>query len=222
MAEGSLALLAWEEGAPLRGAAREDAVLRCFGRVPSPLLGVRAAEMVGLRIARFGAALQLAERCPACGETLGAEVDLAALADALPPAMGSECLDDGVPGGVARLRRPTLDDLAAIAAFEDAASAREALRVRLFGDGLGVDAGEAALEALDPWSDLTIALDCPACDHAFDRFLDIGAILWGDVEAEAQSLLDEVARLAHAFGWSEPELLAMPPARRRAYLERLG
>lgn len=221
MAEGSLALLAWEEGAPLRGPAREDAVLRCYGCVPSRLLGVRAAAMVALRIARFGPSLRLSELCPNCGEPLEATLDLSALADALPPALDAEDAEVATAAGTTWLRRPTLDDLAAIAAFEETAAATEALRGRLFGAGLGGEEGEAVLEALDPWADLTIALECSACGHAFERFLDIGAILWGDVEAEAQALLDDIARLARAFGWSEAALLAMAPARRRAYLERL-
>lgn len=218
MADGSLALMAWEEGARLRGSAREDAVLRAYGEVPSRLLGVRAARMAALRIARFGRSLRLAERCPACGETLEAEIDLAALSEALPEPTGEDAVEITLAHGPARLRRPTLDDLEAVAGLDDP---RAALAERLFGGALETGEAEAALEAHDPWSDITVALACPDCGHGFDRFLDIGAILWGDVEAEAEALLDDIARLAQAFGWSEQALLAMTPARRRAYLERL-
>jgi len=218
MREDAAALRAWESGAAARGADREDAIMAAYGLSPGRVLGDRAAAMVALRVVRFGSVLRLLDRCPACGEALETELDLAAMAEALGPTPETTCLAIETSTGVLTAQRPNVEHLAAAAA---AADAEAALRSLLFG-GAAPAAAEAALEAADPWADLTLALTCTVCGHRFSRFLDIGAVLWGDVSAEAAALLDDVARLAAAFGWAEAAVLAMTPARRSAYLERLG
>ena len=52
-----------------------------------------------------------------------------------------------------------------------------------------------------------------------DRRLRYGAFLWAEIHAWAQQLLRDVHTLAIAYGWSETEVLALPAARRRAYLD---
>jgi hypothetical protein len=52
--------------------------------------------------------------------------------------------------------------------------------------------------------------------------LDPAEFLWAAAEAQARRLLLEVDALARAYGWREPDVLALPPARRRAYLELVG
>ena len=44
------------------------------------------------------------------------------------------------------------------------------------------------------------------------------AFVWAEVDAAAQRLLHEVDVLARAYGWTEPEVLALSEARRAAYL----
>jgi len=51
---------------------------------------------------------------------------------------------------------------------------------------------------------------------------DILTYLWSEIEDWAQRLLLEVHTLALAYGWSERDILAMSPRRRRLYLEMVG
>jgi hypothetical protein len=80
---------------------------------------------------------------------------------------------------------------------------------------------ERLVEA-DPQADTRLTLRCPECDHLWSATFDIAAYLISEVHAWARRLLREVHYLAHAYGWSEAEILAMSPLRRRAYLELLG
>ena len=51
-----------------------------------------------------------------------------------------------------------------------------------------------------------------------DQPIDVVRLLTERVAEQAQGLLADVAMLAAAFGWSEGDVLAMSPARQRAYL----
>jgi hypothetical protein len=52
--------------------------------------------------------------------------------------------------------------------------------------------------------------------------LDPPSFLWREVEARAACLLDEIDRLARAYGWSERDILGLGDARRAAYLDRIS
>jgi len=78
----------------------------------------------------------------------------------------------------------------------------------------------AAWAAADPLAVTELALTCPACGHRWPEEADLGPFVWRKVDAWAESLLDDVAQLARAYGWRESDVLALPPARRRRYLER--
>ena len=93
------------------------------------------------------------------------------------------------------------------------------------GDALAIDdqllaEADAQLAAADTGADPQLALHCPACGLAWSERLDIASWLWNEVDLRAQRLLDEVHCLASAYGWSEPQILALSAPRRRAYLDR--
>ena len=68
---------------------------------------------------------------------------------------------------------------------------------------------------------LQLGLACEACAGEWTLAFDSGAFLWEEIEARAMALLDDVHRLALAYGWSEQAILSMNESRRAAYLERL-
>lgn len=76
-----------------------------------------------------------------------------------------------------------------------------------------------AVEAADPGADLTLNVACPECGQATRAELDIASYLWTELDAWARDVLLDVHLLATAYGWSEPEILALSPTRRRYYLE---
>ena len=91
------------------------------------------------------------------------------------------------------------------------------------------DAGRLALIAKvertagehDPIADLRVGVICPACGHAWAATLDIVAYLWDELHDWAQDLLAEVHVLARHYAWSERDILALTPVRRRFYLDLL-
>ncbi|MGY1455155.1 hypothetical protein [Streptomyces sp. SS8] len=77
---------------------------------------------------------------------------------------------------------------------------------------------EAAGQA-DPAADVTLKVHCPECGGTTRAELDIASYLWAELDAWARDLLLDVHLLAGAYGWTEPEILALSPLRRRYYLE---
>lgn len=131
----------------------------------------------------------------------------------------------------AELRPPSAADLATLAAGPQAEGrllARCLLAaVDATGRPLGPDeipvalheAIDAALEAADPLAAVEFALACPGCGASWTAPFDIAACLAAELEAWGWRTLEEVAALAAAFGWREPDVLALSPWRRAAYLE---
>jgi hypothetical protein len=78
--------------------------------------------------------------------------------------------------------------------------------------------GEAIRER-DPQSDVRVAMQCPSCEHQWSIAFDIVSFLYKELAVLAARFLNEIHLLARAYGWSESSILAMSPARRRAYLE---
>ena len=147
-----------------------------------------------------------------------------------------------------RFRAVTSADLEAVAAEPpeeeppagEAADPAEAVRRALLrrtvsavergGEAAEVDALPPALAAplaeamaeLDPFAEVLLALDCPACGRAWEGALDAAASLGRSLDRAAGILLAEVHTLARAYGWREADILALSPIRRRTYLEILG
>lgn len=76
---------------------------------------------------------------------------------------------------------------------------------------------DLALEQASPELAAQIELACPECGHEHAQALD----LYRGLRQSLAELLDQVHRLAVNYHWSEAEILALPKARRSAYLQRL-
>jgi hypothetical protein len=165
--------------------------------------------------------------CARCGERVEFTLALAAVRAARPGIAAGEV---EAAGWTLRFRAPNSEDLGAAAG---AADPRRALAARCIVEARrdGAEVAEPDLpppafarlaEAIaesDPQADVLLDYSCPACGQDGQTLFDIAAFLWEEVRAQARRLLMEVAALAGAFGWREADILAMSPARRRAYLE---
>lgn len=189
-------------------------------------LGVRNAALMELRRNSFGEQLEAWVDCTACGERLEFTIDPTELPP--PPANGHTLLD--VAGH--RFHRPTSRHIARLTDASDMdAAARQLLREcaespeNLPHDAAALtelmDAMDAALDAADPWAELTLDIRCPACSHEGNATFDIAAYLWEEIDSHARRLLDDIHTLATAYGWTEPDILALSDARRTAYLARV-
>ena len=74
-----------------------------------------------------------------------------------------------------------------------------------------------ALEAIAPEVTTRLAVVCPSCDAPDELELDPYLVLGQG----AESLIDEIHRLASTYHWGEREILALPRERRRHYLRRI-
>ena len=72
---------------------------------------------------------------------------------------------------------------------------------------------------LTPDDNGTLLVTCPDCATTSTAALDVALLLWAQVEVRATALMAQVHALARAYGWTEPDVLALEPRRRAAYLE---
>jgi hypothetical protein len=192
-------------------------------------IGVRDSRLLHLRAAIFGSRMDGVATCPACDERLELMLDVGdLLAGAAHESAESMVIHDGRFQVEARL--PTTNDLLAVMSQAEARSHLiERCVVAASHDGVAIAASllperviaavAARLAEADPLAQIELALRCPACDHRWPLLFDIGAFVWAEVDALARRTLHEVHALASAYGWREPDVLALSPWRRRAYLE---
>jgi hypothetical protein len=243
-AQGLLAL--WEAASMAAPAGRGAALLAAAGAAPPRSLGHSHAQLLALHARLFGAAVDLISPCPACGHTAQFGVDVQALAQqitASTEAATAAALSDTPPQGLLALqthghtlqfRLPTPADVAAAAVQTagDEAFARQLVARCVAGcqNAQGplpvaelpapvLDALSQRMATLDPGAEVSFALTCPQCATPFSAALDAADLLWRHLQAAAERVLLEVDALARAYGWSEPEVLALSPRRRAAYLQ---
>ena len=206
----------WEQGQPSAPMVRTNLLLAAAlpesGEATRAALPVSAADLALLRLHRsvFGSRLPAETICPACASPLEFDLDAGTLIDGL---AGSPPDADGRCHGV---REPTVGDLETIAALPDldAAICRLASLYRLDPRTFPSDADIAEIDALYGQSAIRLRLDCVGCGHAWHEDFDIVGYLWLEVEQRAQTLIDDIHALAMAYGWSEPQILALTDARR--------
>lgn len=199
------------------------------GRLPQLPVGEREADLFALRRALFGERMQVRLECAACGADMEFDLDAGELAGSL-GSSGDSVVRVQQDGWDVEFRLPGVADLHAASR---AADPRTALLARCLvsatHDGTAAAAGELplpvqrriaeAVEAADPGADLALNVACPECGEATRAELDIASYLWTELDAWARDVLLDVHLLATAYGWSEPEILALSPTRRRYYLE---
>lgn len=191
------------------------------------------AQTVGVRIAallRLLAAtesldrLELQARCrePMCAQWFEFELPLALL---LKAAREDEWVRVSLPGGrEVSLRRPCGQDLSDWRRLQPA-SRREAVTAML--DSLLIE-GQAttedepalaeAMARLDPLVAPSVSCACPVCGSPNEVTVDIEDLVLGRLDRRQRGLLREVHLLASRYGWSEAEVLTIPPTRRSRYL----
>jgi hypothetical protein len=200
--------------------ARPELAADRFAHLP---LGAVNTDLLKMRARLFGNRVVLQCACGECGELL--EVPLV-IDELLGAAEASDARAEVTLAGF-RFRVPDSRDLASVVNELDA----EAAALRLLenccierpsaGSDLASVLTEASerLEAADTLADLKLAVTCTACGHRWEAGFDPGDLLWNDVRTHARKLLAQVHTLARAYGWTEPDVLALSPARRAAYLD---
>jgi hypothetical protein len=232
LADPAQLLTAWEEALAAPPVARTAVLLHLAGLTTDvdsaldlPIGPCAALAASAYRIA-FGRDVVGLVTCPACGELLEAQVRLPSSDEATG---GNATADRGEARvGTYLVRAPTLRDLLAAANEPDDARAVLLTRCVRRLDGRPFDPAaltldeeawvDEAAERLTGEADPVLRTVCPACGGSVVAAVDVGAVLWDQIEAAAPALMAEVAALAQAFGWSEQAVLAMTSVRRQSYL----
>ncbi|WP_338846083.1 hypothetical protein V8J88_20320 [Massilia sp. W12] len=231
----------WEDGAALDLSMRKLLLLQSAWPLPAPLEWARQTcgrvdwHLLYLRCQWFGAGFDAVTACPACEEQLESSFSAEQIC---PPgwqlaqlAQGAQVMPHDVmlqgqwQGQEWRMRAPQAADLPAATGLDGVALLQACLPPELAHLAQQADWRAAAQEALleaDPLAEISIGLHCPACGHAWQRELEIGAWLWQDLTRWAHALLQQVHQLALAYGWSEHSILALSARRRALYLQMLG
>ena len=237
MALDDLALLdVWERMAGIGRPWREIALLaeasgEAAERLATLTVGERDRLILGLRQQLLGDRFDCETRCPACDTHLELTLDSSQLLLPRPLPTGAELpLDEGQY--LATCRLPNSADLAACNDQAHPADALLAMCVHVVDrSGAVIDARQLPkpmrdrvdehISALDPQAEILLDLRCPGCGHEWQAAFDPAAFLLQEIDAYARQVLDDVHQLARAYGWSERDILAMRPSRRRRYLNRV-
>ena len=195
-------------------------------------LGERNEYLFAVHRRLFGDIINLVVRCPACAQDLEFFVDVTVLCPDGARAPRSATIIEHDDWRIV-VRPLCTADLGSIVRAPSLAVAVDALRrcavLEAERDGVRVHRDDVPdtvyheiaerMPDVDPHSEIRLALQCPDCGAEWISLLDIGAIVWDEIAAHARNVLEEVHALATAYGWSEPEILALSPQRRRSYLD---
>jgi hypothetical protein len=232
-------LAAWEQGQghgpmvralALLAAAQPQASWEDLGALS---LGERDRRLLELRERLFGRQLAGIASCPGCGEALDVALDGRQLRGSAGQAGAGAERELALDALVVRFRLPNSLDLLAAEGCRGVEEARRLLAERCVvaarrgGTAIAaaaltedeVAALASAVSAADPDAEVLLDLRCPACASAWQEALDVPSFVWAELEVEARRLLREVHALARAYGWREPDILALSPWRRRLYLD---
>ena len=206
-------------------------------------IGDREAILLHLRRLTFGDLMQCATICPAedCGEQLEWVLSIDSLLVRGPiaskPRYAMRVSEDDRQYSV-EFRLPSVGDqeAAAVLAPRDPEAAGDAILCRCVervstedGAALEPEAWPVAVHSqlpmrmteLDPQAEIELALVCPACGTEFTTFFDAFAYISQEISSHADSFYREIHLLAYHYHWSEAEILAMTPHKRRRYIDLL-
>lgn len=186
-------------------------------------IGRRNELLLELQELCFGSTLPCVVTCPGCEESLDVSITVDELR--FGDSFGNEGqLAETVQIGGIELGLRALTSADLLSVDPAAPDAGQALLSRCVTTTEHVpeqafDEIAARLRELDPQADLELPLECPECGHGWRAWIDLADHVWAEIEAYGRRLVHEVCALATAFGWTEADVLAVSPARRRLYLE---
>ena len=193
------------------------------GSFESETAGARNSRLLRLRRMTFGRRMACLATCPACAEVMEFDLDT----DDFRYQAQTEPVFVEHDGYELQFRLPTLSDVEAAARAP--APARVLMEACLMSPGPVdlddpdlQDAVSRGFDRADPLGCITIETACPACTARAMPVLDPAGLLWEEYAASARQIEEDVHILARAYGWAERDIMALPNARRRRYVERIA
>jgi len=208
-----------------------DRDLDAIRRMP---LGERDAALLAIRRATIGDRLEVRAACPTCDAEVEVALSCTRLISGHEPVPTRWTL--AVEGYRIALRPLDSLDAAAAAAAPDPESARSMLLARavvramrgrhaVAASDLPPSVGDAISRSLgerDSGADLVLEFACPACGAEWSDSLDVASFATAELAAGGRRLLGEIDLLARAYGWGEPEILALGATRRATYVSMVA
>ena len=193
-------------------------------------LGDRDAALLAIRRATIGDLLEARTVCPTCQAEVEIALSCALLIAGHRPVPARWAL--AVDGYQIALRPLDSLDAAAAAAAPNPQSARTVLLARAViratrnrqrvsssdSPSEVVDAISVSLGERDSGADLVLEFACPECGAEWRDSLDVASFVTAELAAGGRRLLGEIDLLARAYGWGEPEILALGARRRATYV----
>jgi len=231
----------WERGAAQHWVGRGLTLLsvvypeRTLGQLQALTIAERDRLLLELHRGLFGPRLSCYAKCPQCHTRLEFAVNVQNLLDDASHPVKPNSFEFGLKEWLVRFRAPDSEDIAALQACADVASARRLLLERCVSEATRsnelVSVTELPNEVIEEISstlaqaesdaDISIAVECVSCAHRWELAFDIVSFLWAEISARSKRFLGEVHTLAWAYGWREAAILAMSPTRRQFYLDRV-
>ena len=232
---------AWERGAAQQWVDRGLALLavaypeKTFIQLQALTIAERDRLLLDLHRGLFGPSVACYAECPECQTQLEFAVNVENLLGGATYSAKSSAYEFVLKGLLVRFCAPDSEDLAALRACADVASASRTLLERCVLEAtrgnqpvavteLPADVVEeisSTLAQSESHADISMVLECVSCAHRWELAFDIVSFLWAEISARAKRFLGEVHTLAWAYGWREADILAMSPARRQFYLDRV-
>jgi hypothetical protein len=233
---------AWDAGSRMSGTQRALLLARLIHperaeRLAGMPLGWITLQVLKLRAELLGPTVVCLANCRQCGAVVESQLEtgqLSSLAtDAEPADFTPQVFPLRQDDYCVEFRLPTCADLLALHGSPQSAARRLAVGLvehasqgerEVAAADLPAEiqtALEHAVLECDPLAHIELGLSCPTCGCCWTEPLHVIDFVWTEISAVAQRLLNEVARLAYAFGWHEADILAMSEVRRQRYLELL-
>jgi hypothetical protein len=235
---GEQLLAVWDRGSHESDLARALTLLtvsspeRTRENVAGLSLAERDLELWRLRRTTFGERLRATLPCSGCSAQMEFTLGLSDVIEPLERLQISAPVERQIQGWQVTVEPASTRDLQAALGMPDRASSKQTLleRCTALVDSTGAlarwneapdvvrDYAIEVFEEIHEGAEFTCAVTCPQCGAVEMADLDIGRFLWLEVRSAAQRLLREIHDLAHAYGWSEPAILALSAERRQNYL----
>lgn len=179
-----------------------------------------------LRRSLFGGTIVAETYC--ASSECGARIDVSFAIDTYlrhhrPRANGASPREDGwFAAGDASFRLPTVRDQ--IESAREPAADRALLRrcIKSASGAASLRRVTALMTRLAPTISDYVGGTCPECGTTVAVYFDVAGFVLHELRTAAAEIYDHVHLLASQYGWSEPEILALPRSRRAAYVARVS
>ncbi len=180
-----------------------------------------------LRASWCGSQIVLGLACPTCRSLAQVSLETPELlkwARSRPPE--KVCPHEGLPGWFtledAVFRLPTVGDLIDTEAESRRFAALLALTIQEGPMSQRLRARvERAMSLMAPELSRSIRGSCPGCRQPLTTHLSVVPLTVKELRQSAAQLHDEIDLIARHYHWPQSEILALPIARRRSYVERI-